>query len=81
MLSHHNLGGDASVMPKSRRGAATQRTSTIVFATYFYSALVLDLETVSCFLEFQVIRLEPRRATCPICIRECLKHTGGGAGQ
>jgi hypothetical protein len=39
--------------------------SAVAFARDLYSASVLDLETVACFLALQEIRLDPKYTTKP----------------
>lgn len=61
MLSHPNFDGETRVLiPKSCRRTLIQRTSTIVLTINLYSTLVLDRETVGCFLELHETRLDSR---------------------
>ena len=49
-LSHHRHGLCVVLTPSSSSKDLTHITSAVAFATDLYSASVLDLETVACFL-------------------------------
>ena len=57
MLSHQSLGGKGRKIPRSFNTWRSQESSAAVVAKAQYSASVDDLETVSCFLAYQVIGL------------------------
>ena len=50
-------------IPKSLRTIRIQKTSAVAEARLRYSASVEDQETVHCFLETQVMGVEPRNTT------------------
>ena len=52
-------------IPKSLRTIRIQKTSAVGEARLRYSALIKDRETVHCFLETQVMGVEPRNTTYP----------------
>jgi hypothetical protein len=64
-LSHHNLANFGPLTPSSFNKVCTHMTSAIALAKDLYSASVLDLETVACFLAVHDIRLEPRNTAKP----------------
>ena len=52
-------------MPSSPKRDYIHIISAVAFATALYSASVLDLETVACFLALQDIRLGPKYTAKP----------------
>jgi hypothetical protein len=59
ILSHHNQGALGHGILNSSIRIWIHITSAVAFAIALYSASVLDLETVACFLALQDIKLEP----------------------
>jgi hypothetical protein len=53
------------LIPNSFNTVRTQITSAVALAKDLYSASVLDLDTVACFLELQDIRFDPRKTAKP----------------
>jgi hypothetical protein len=58
-LSHYNTTTTNCFMPSSCSRDSTQISSVVEFAKVLYSAFVLDLETVGCFLELYDTRFAP----------------------
>ena len=52
-------------IPSSSSRVSIHITSAVAFARDLYSALVLERDTVACFLAFQDIRLDPRKIAKP----------------
>jgi hypothetical protein len=65
MLSHHNLAVLGHAIFNSSITILIHITSVVAFAIALYSASVLDLETVACFLALQEIKLEPKKTANP----------------
>ena len=61
MLSHHIIGGDWSETPSSDKRVVNHLISAATLASALYSASVLDLATVACFLQLQETKLDPRK--------------------
>jgi hypothetical protein len=51
--------------PSSFNTVCTHITSVIAFAKDLYSASVLDLDTVACFLKVHDMRFDPRKTAKP----------------
>src|SRR4051812_47025700 len=64
-LSHHKHDLCLSLTPSSLSSASTHIISVVASATALYSASVLDLDTVACFLAFQEIRSGPKNTAKP----------------
>jgi hypothetical protein len=64
-LSHHKHGVWFCLTCNSSSKDCTHITSGVTFARYLYSASVLDLDTVACFLELQKISFGPKNTTNP----------------
>ncbi|MFS7899823.1 hypothetical protein Hanom_Chr00s080401g01793511 [Helianthus anomalus] len=60
MLSHQTVGEQLKTTCNSRNIDITHLNSAAVCARARYSASVLDRATTCCFLELQLIKLEPR---------------------
>jgi hypothetical protein len=65
MLWHHNLAECALGTHNSFNKDCIQITSAVVLARDLYSASVLDLDTLACFLVLQLMRLEPKNIANP----------------
>ena len=65
ILSHQRTAAFGCEIPNSVRRLCTQMTSAVALARALYSASVLDLDTVACFLALHEIRLEPRKIAKP----------------
>jgi hypothetical protein len=67
--------------PNSRAKASTQINSAVAFATALYSASVLDLDTVSCFLALHDIRFGPKNMAKPPVDRLSSRHPAQSASE
>jgi hypothetical protein len=65
ILSHHNVRGWVNCIPISEQSDRIHDSSAAALARALYSALVLDLATVCCFLQVQEIKLSPRKIQYP----------------
>ena len=73
-LSHHKHGAGIRLMPCSLSKDWTHIISVIAFAKALYSAYVLDLDTVVCFLAHQDIRFGPKKIANPPVDRLSSRH-------
>jgi hypothetical protein len=64
-LSHHKQVVCGCSTPSSLRIDSTHIISAVAFANDLYSASVLDLEIVGCFLALHDTRLEPKNTANP----------------
>jgi hypothetical protein len=64
-LSHQRHGFFFSFTPSSLRRASTHINSVVAFARDLYSTLVLDLDTVACFLALQETKFGPTNIAKP----------------
>jgi hypothetical protein len=64
-MSHQILGFSFNLTPNSVSRASTQINSAVAFAKALYSASVLDLETVACFLALQETKFGPTNIAKP----------------
>ena len=62
------------LIPSSFKIDCTHMISAVAFANALYSASVLDLETVACFLALQDIKLGPKNTAKPPVERLSSKH-------
>jgi hypothetical protein len=60
-LSHQITGGEGREIYNSLRSMHSQKSSAVVRERDLYSASVLDLDTMCCFLANREIRLGPRK--------------------
>jgi hypothetical protein len=65
ILSHHNLANLGAFTPCSYNKVCTHITSIVALAKDLYSASVLDLDTVACFLALHDIKFDPRYIAKP----------------
>ena len=61
-------------IPSSFKIDCTHMVSAVAFANALYSASVLDLETVACFLALQDIKLGPKNTAKPPVERLSSRH-------
>jgi hypothetical protein len=61
MLSHQSTGGAEIGRPSSDSKDCNHESSAAVFAKALYSASMLDLATVTCFLQLYEIRFVPKK--------------------
>lgn len=66
-LSHQSVAADGLHTLSSLSNI--QMISAVALAIALYSASVLDLETVACFLELQEIKLDPKNIQKPLVDR------------
>jgi hypothetical protein len=65
ILSHHSRARGRCVIPSSVSNFWTQIISAVAFASALYSASVLDLDMVGCFLAVEDTKLSPRNTAKP----------------
>jgi hypothetical protein len=65
ILSHHKHGTSLILMPNSLRRVSTHITYAVAFDRDLYSASVLNLDTVGCFLALHDMRFGPKNIGKP----------------
>lgn len=69
-LSHQRMGSLEREMPMSESKDCIHNNSQVELAKLRYSASVVDRATVSCFLEHQETRFDPRKTQyAPVDLR------------
>ena len=80
-LSHLTEMGVMEVMVNSARSRLSQASSTVIRLRFRYSTSTEDMDTVTCFLDFQEINVLLRKITKPLTDLRVWEHAAQSASQ